>query len=285
MVYTSSVAALGAHGREQPADESASFNLAHTRDAYYFSKFRAEQVALDYSRRGLPVVIVNPTNPCGPRDIGPTPNGQLMINVIRRKLLGYVDGGINVSDVTDTAIAHLRAMEKGRPGEKYVLGNANLSVKEYFTLIAEIACVKPPALRIPRFAAVLFGYLYQAGAEITRKPPITTAAWVRVGSHYSFWDSSKAVNELGMPQTPVRQSITSAIDWFRQNGYLRADPGGCWRRLCASPLVSLAGERTTTSLSSFWTWRRGRRGCRSATASPSAGWGWRYWRWACWGRG
>jgi dihydroflavonol-4-reductase len=220
VVYTSSVAALGAHGRERPADEGASFNLAHTKDAYYFSKFRAEQVALDYFRRSLPVVIVNPTNPCGPQDIGPTPNGQLIINVVRRKLLGYVDGGINVSDITDTAIAHLRAMEKGRPGEKYVLGNANLSVKEYFTLIAEIAGVRPPALRIPRFAAVLFGYLYQAASEITRKPPITTAAWVRVGSHYSFWDSSKAVNELGMPQTPIRQSIKNAIDWFRQNGYL-----------------------------------------------------------------
>jgi len=220
VVYTSSVAALGAHGRERPADERASFNLGHTKDAYYFSKFRAEQVALDYSRRGLPVVIVNPTNPCGPRDIGPTPNGQLIINVVRGKLLGYVDGGINVSDVTDTAIAHLRAMEKGRPGEKYVLGNANLSVKQYFTLIAETAGVRPPALRIPRFAAVLFGYLYEAAAEVTRKPPITTAAWVRVGSHYSFWDSSKAVNELGMPQTPIRQSIKSAIDWFRQNGYL-----------------------------------------------------------------
>ena len=220
VVYTSSVAALGAHGREQPADERATFNLASTRDAYYLSKFRAEQVALDYFRRGLPVVIVNPTNPCGPRDIAPTPTGQLIINVVRRKLLGYVDGGINVSDITDTAIAHLRAMEKGRPGEKYVLGNANLSVKEYFTLIAEIAGVKPPAFRIPRSAAVLFGYLYQAGARITRKPPITTAAWVRIGSHYSFWDSSKAVNELGMPQTPIRESIKSAIDWFRENGYL-----------------------------------------------------------------
>jgi len=220
VVHTSSVAALGAHGREHPADETATFNLAHTKDRYYLSKFRAEQVALDYFRRGLPVVIVNPTNPCGPRDIGPTPNGQLIINVVKGKLLGYVDGGINVSDVTDTAIGHVQAMEKGRPGEKYILGNANLSVKQYFDLIAEIAGVRPPALRIPKSVAALFGYLYQATAEVTRKPPITTAAWVRIGSHYSFWDSSKAVNELGMPQTPIRQSITSAIDWFKENGYL-----------------------------------------------------------------
>jgi dihydroflavonol-4-reductase len=219
VVYTSSVAALGAHGRE-PADETATFNLAHTRDRYYLSKFRAEQVALDYCRRGLRVVIVNPTNPCGPRDIAPTPTGQLIINVVKGKLPGYVDGGINVSDVDDTAIGHVKAMEKGRPGEKYLLGNANLSVKQYFDLIAEIAGVKPPAFRIPKPIAELFGYLYQGVATVTRKPPTTTAAWVRIGSHYSFWDSSKAVNELGMPQTPVRQSIESAIAWFRENGYL-----------------------------------------------------------------
>jgi dihydroflavonol-4-reductase len=220
VVYTSSVAALGAHGKERPADETATFNLADTGDRYYLSKFRAEQLALDYFRRGLPVVIVNPTNPCGPRDIAPTPNGQLIINIVKGKLLGYVDGGINVSDIDDTAIGHVRAMEKGRPGEKYVLGNANLSVKEYFDLIAEIAGVKPPAFRIPKPAAELFGYLYQGVAQLTRKPPITTAAWVRIGSHYSFWDSSKAVNELGMPQTPVRRSVESAIGWFRENGYL-----------------------------------------------------------------
>jgi len=219
VVHTSSVAALGAHGRE-PADETATFNLAHTRDRYYLSKFRAEQVALDYCRRGLRVVIVNPTNPCGPRDIGPTPTGQLIINVVRGKLPGYVDGGINVSDIDDTAIGHVKAMEKGRPGEKYVLGNANLSVKQYFDLIAEIAGVKPPAFRIPKPIAELFGYLYQGVAAVTRKAPITTAAWVRIGSQYSFWDSSKAVNELGMPQTPIRQSVESAIAWFRENGYL-----------------------------------------------------------------
>jgi len=219
VVYTSSVAALGAHGRH-PADESARFNLWHTRDYYYLSKFRAEQIALDYHRRGLPVVIVNPTNPCGPRDVMPTPNGQLIINIIQGKLPGYVDGGINVSDIGDTARAHALAMEKGRPGEKYVLGNTNVSVKEYFDLIAQIGGGKSPSIRIPRPVAVGSGYLYQLLAEITRKPPVTTAAWVRVGSEYSFWDSSRAVEELGMPQTPIRESIQNAIDWFKQNGYL-----------------------------------------------------------------
>jgi dihydroflavonol-4-reductase len=220
IVYTSSVAALGAHGKERPADESARFNLAHTRDGYYLSKYRAEQVALDYFRRGLPVVIVNPTNPCGPNDIAPTPNGQLIINVIQGKLPGYVDGGINVSDIGDTAKGHVLAMQKGRPGEKYVLGNTNLSVKEYFDLIAELGGGKSPSIRIPKAVAVSSGYLYELLARVTGKPPVTTAAWVRVGSEYSFWDSSKAVEELGMPQTPIRESVRQAIDWFRANGKL-----------------------------------------------------------------
>lgn len=221
VVYTSSVAALGAHGKESPADESAQFNLWHTKDHYYISKFRAEQAALDYFRRGLPVVIVNPTNPCGPRDVMPTPNGQLIINIIKGKLPGYVDGGINVSDIGDTAKGHALAMEKGTPGEKYVLGATNVSVKEYFDTIARIGGGKSPSIKIPKAAAVASGYLYQLLAEITRKPPVTTAAWVRVGSEYSFWDSSKAVNELGMPQTPIHESIQNAIDWFKENGYLR----------------------------------------------------------------
>ncbi len=220
VVYTSSVAALGAHGKNRPADESAQFNLWCTRDDYYISKFRAEQAALDYFRRGLPVVIVNPTNPCGPRDMMPTPNGQLIINIIKGKLPGYVDGGINVSDIDDTAKGHVLAMEKGEPGEKYVLGNTNVSVKEYFDLIAQIGGGKSPSIKIPKAVAVGSGYLYQLLAEITRKPPVTTAAWVRVGSEYSFWDSSKAVNELGMPQTPIRESIQNAIDWFKDNEYL-----------------------------------------------------------------
>ncbi|RJP18688.1 MAG: NAD-dependent epimerase/dehydratase family protein [Candidatus Abyssobacteria bacterium SURF_5] len=220
VVYTSSVAALGAHGKDRPATESVQFNLWHTKDHYYISKYRAEQVALDFFRRGLPVVIVNPTNPCGPRDIAPTPNGQLIINIIKGKLPGYVDGGINVSDIDDTAKGHVLAMEKGKPGEKYVLGNTNVSVKEYFDLIAQIGGGKSPSIRIPRSVAVSSGYLYELLSAVTKKPPVTTSAWVRVGSEYSFWDSSKAVRELGMPQTPIRDSIGRAIAWFRANGKL-----------------------------------------------------------------
>lgn len=117
VVYTSSVAAIGAHGKT-PADESATFNLADTGDQYHISKNRAEQVALEFAAKGLPVVIVQPTNPVGPRDIKPTPTGALILSVLKGQLPGYVDGGINIVDVGDVAVGHVLAMEKGKPGEK-----------------------------------------------------------------------------------------------------------------------------------------------------------------------
>ena len=218
VVYTSSVAVLGAHG-QTPADESAQFNLADTGDMYHLSKYQAEQVALEFAGKGLPVVILNPSNPIGPRDFKPTPTGALILNVLKRKLPGYVDGGVNVIDVEDVAAAHVTAMEKGRPGEKYVLGNVNLSIHDYFQLIAEIGGGKAPTMRIPMPFAVATAYLYEAVAAVTQKPPLTTPGWVKVGSHYSFWNSSKAVRELGLPQTPVRESLKKAIAWFREKGY------------------------------------------------------------------
>jgi dihydroflavonol-4-reductase len=219
VVYTSSTAALGAHGKT-PADESARFNLADTGDAYYLSKYQAEQMALEFAAKGLPVVVVNPSNPIGPRDLKPTPTGALIINVLKGRLPGYVDGGINVIDVEDVATGHVLAMEKGRPGEKYILGNANFSIREYFQLIAEVGGGKAPSLRIPLPIAIATAYLYEAVATVTRRPPLTTAGWVKVGSHYAFWDSSKAIHELGLPQTDVRTSMRKAIAWFRENGYL-----------------------------------------------------------------
>jgi dihydroflavonol-4-reductase len=219
VVYTSSVAALGAHGKT-PANESAQFNLAGTGDTYHLSKYQAEQVVLEFVSQGLPVVIVNPSNPVGPRDIKPTPTGALIVNMLKGRLPGYVEGGINVVDVEDVAVAHIAAMDKGRPGEKYVLGNANLSIKEYFRLIAQVGGSRAPAMRIPLPLAVATAYLYEGMAAVTHKPPLTTSGWVKVGSHYSFWDCSKAIRELGLPQTPVRQSLQSAIAWFREKGYL-----------------------------------------------------------------
>ena len=220
IVYCSSVAALGAHG-PQPADETARFNLAWTGDHYYISKYRAEQVALQFARQGLPVVIVNPSVPVGARDVGPTPSGQIIIDIVRGRLPAYLDGGLNLIDVTDCAAAMVAAMESGRVGEKYILANRNIRLKEYFDLIVRVAGRgRSPVLRIPRWAGVWSGYGYQALARLTGRPPLTTAAWARIGSGYSWWDAVKARRELGLGQRPIEQSVAEALSWFQTHGYL-----------------------------------------------------------------
>lgn len=219
VVYCSSVAALGAHGKN-PADETARFNLNATRDHYYISKYRAEQIALTYARQGLPVVIVNPSNPIGPRDVSPTPSGALIINIIKKKLPGYVDGGINLIDMGDCARAIVSAMEKGKTGERYILGSRNVTIKEYFDLIVKVAGrgMSPP-IKLPKWLAVFSGYGYQMLSHMTRKPPLTSASWVRVGSHYSWWDCTKAREKLDLGQRSIEESLAEAVAWFQANGY------------------------------------------------------------------
>jgi dihydroflavonol-4-reductase len=220
IVYCSSVAALGAHGKA-PADETARFNLNATRDHYYISKFRAEQIALMFAAKGLPIVIVNPSNPIGPRDIVPTPTGALIINIIKKRLPGYVDGGINLIDVGDCVRGIVSAMEKGIVGDKYILANRNVTIKEYFDLIVKVAGrgMSPP-IKLPKWLAVFSGYGYELLSYITRKPPLTSASWVRVGSHYSWWDCTKAREKLGLGQRPIEESLAEAVAWFQDNGYL-----------------------------------------------------------------
>ncbi len=220
IVYVSSTAALGAHGKT-PANESAQFNMASTKDHYFISKYQAEQLVLEFAAKGLPVTIVNPTVPIGAHDIKPTPSGAIIINIMKGLLPGYIDGGLNLIDVNDCAKGIVRALDRGKRGEKYVLGNRNVSMKEFFDLIVKVAgSGKSPFMRFPVFMAVQSGYGYELMAKITGKPPLNTAAWVKVGSYYSWWDASKAVRELGLPQTPVESSIAQALDWFRGKGYI-----------------------------------------------------------------
>lgn len=220
VLYCSSTAALGAHG-EIPADESARFNLVSTKDHYYISKFRAEQIALTLAHEGLPVVIVNPTVPIGPRDRNPTPSGELIVNILKGKLPAYVDGGFNIIDVTDCARGMIQAMENGKPGQKYILGNRNVRVKEFFDLVVQVAGRgKSPFIRLPKWIAVGSGYGYQTLSWLTGKRPLTSASWARVGGHYSWWDCTKAVTQLGLGQRPVEDSIADAVNWFAHNKYI-----------------------------------------------------------------
>ena len=220
VVYTSTNNTMGAHG-PVPADESAEFNHWKSGDHYSISKYLAEVEARKFVPMGLPVVIVNPTLVIGVRDIKPTPSGQMIIDIATGQMPGYIEGGTNIIDVEDVARGHILAAKKGRVGERYLFGNQNMTVSGYFNLIAEIAGVKPPRIKIPYHLAVATGYLFELGAFITERPPVVTASEVRIGKLQEWYDCSKAVNELGLPQTPIRQSIGKALDWFIGNGYIK----------------------------------------------------------------
>ena len=222
VVYTSSIVAVGYYGKDVLANESAEYNLWDTGDHYSRSKHLAEIEVRKFFEKGLPVVIVNPAMVIGVRDIKPTPSGQMILDVINRRMPGYIDGGVNYVDVEDVAKGHVSAAKKGRPGERYVLGNENLKVSDYFKLVGEIARVSPPKLKLPRSVAIAAGAAYELGAKLTKKPPVLTAPMIRLGSMYAFFDCSKAVKELDMPQTPIRKTIEKAIAWFRENGYIKA---------------------------------------------------------------
>jgi len=219
VVYTSTNNAIAASG-SVPTNEEALFNYWKSGDHYSMSKYIAENEARMWITRGLPAVIVNPTLVIGTHDIKPTPSGQVIIDVVNGKMPIYIDGGLNIVDVDDVSRGHVLAAKKGRIGERYVLGNRNLTVYEYFKKIAEIAGVKAPSVKLPYRLAVALGYVYELGAWLTKKPPVVTASEVRIGKMTEWYDCSKAVNELGLPQTPTDVTITKALTWFRENGYL-----------------------------------------------------------------
>ena len=221
VVYTSSIAAIGFHGADSPANEEAEFNLWETGDHYSRSKYLGEVEALKVCKKGLPVVVVNPAMVIGVRDIRPTPAGKSIVDILNKKVPGYIDGGVNLVDVEDVARGHILAAQKGRVGERYILGNENLSLRDYFRLLAEVSGIEPPRWEMPYPVVIALGYAYQLVASLTKRPPVVTAPAVRVGSKYAYFDCSKAVNQLGLPQTPIKTTIEKAVNWFRENGYVK----------------------------------------------------------------
>ncbi len=220
VIYTSTGNTIGAHG-EIPADETAEFNHWKSGDHYSISKYLGEVEALKFVSMGLPIVVVNPTLVIGAGDLKPTTSGQMILDVAQGAMPGYIEGGTNLIDVEDVAKGHLLAAKKGRVGERYLLGNENMTLSDYFGLIAELAGVKPPRIKIPYYAALALGYVFELGAAITKKHPIATASEVRIGKSKEYFDCSKAVKELGLPQTPVKEAVQKALVWFRENGYLK----------------------------------------------------------------
>ncbi len=220
VVYTSTSNTIGSHGAGNYVDETAEFNGWDTGDHYAISKYLAEIEAKKLCEKGLPAVFVNPTLVIGVRDIKPTPSGAMIVDIANRDMPGYIEGAINIIDVEDVARGHLLAAEKGEVGERYLLGNENVTVGDFFKLVAEIAGVKPPKIRLPYPVALSLGYLFELGARMTRKPPVVSVSQVKIGNMGEHFNNAKAVSELGLEFTPLKETIKKTINWFREKGYI-----------------------------------------------------------------
>ncbi len=225
VVYTSSVGALGLHADGSPARETTPVRFQDMIGHYKRSKFLAERVAEELAGRGLPVVIVNPSTPVGEGDLKPTATGRIVLDFLNRKTPAYVDTGLNFVDVRDVAAGHLLAAERGEIGEKYILGNENLSLAELFGRLEELTGLRAPSLRLPHAVAIAAGALDTARARVFGGEPRVSLEAARMARHRMYFDAGKAVRELGLPQTPVREALGRAVAWFRENGYVTAGAG------------------------------------------------------------
>ncbi len=225
IVYTSSVATMGftsgsktKNGRV--ADEESPVSLADMIGHYKRSKFMAEQVAVKAARSGADVVVVNPTTPIGERDIKPTPTGRIVVDFLKRKFPAYVETGLNLVDATECARGHIQALEKGRSGERYILGGENLTLKQILDRLAAITGLPSPSVKLPYFFALAAGVVDEmvTGRILGREPRATIDA-VRMGRKMMFVSSAKAERELGWRTIPVEGALRRSVDWFRSNGY------------------------------------------------------------------
>lgn len=219
VVYTSTVGCIGMNGREL-GNEDTQVRLEQMSGAYKRSKFEAEQVALDFARLGFPVVIVNPTAPIGDHDFKPTPTGQIIVDYLKGKMPAFVDTGLNLVDVEDTAEGHLLACERGAVGERYILGCENLTLQQILTRLAAISGGTPPRWRIPYAVAYVAGLASTGWANVTGHQPRAPIDAVRMARKKMFVSPDKAKRELGFNPLPVDGALKRAVDWFRANGYV-----------------------------------------------------------------
>ena len=221
IVYTSTVGCIGLNEDTTPATENTFFNKNTLSNDYKKSKYQAEQVALEFARGGLPVVIVNPSTPAGPRDIKPTPTGKIILDFLNREMPAYIDTGLNLIDVKDCARGHILAELKGIPGDRYILGNQNMTLLEILITLEKITGLKAPRIKMPFWVALSAGWACEMVANhLTGKPPSIPLAGVKMAKYFMYFDSSKAVNKLGLAQNPVENALRKSVDWFKENNYL-----------------------------------------------------------------
>ncbi|MBI5655978.1 MAG: NAD-dependent epimerase/dehydratase family protein [Geobacter sp.] len=221
VVYTSSVGTLGNPGDGTPGTETTPVAFADMVGDYKKSKFLAEREAQSFLAQGLPLVIVNPSTPVGGGDVKPTPTGKIIVDFLNRKMPAYLDTGLNIIDVTDCARGHILAARKGRIGEKYILGNENLTLQRIFDLLAQITGIPAPKVRLPYAPILAAAYCNEAISRLTGREPLIPLAGVQMARKFMYFDSSKAVRELGLPQRPALEALGTAVEWFRSNGYVR----------------------------------------------------------------
>ncbi|HEX3435476.1 MAG TPA: hopanoid-associated sugar epimerase [Pseudacidobacterium sp.] len=220
VIYTSSVATMGFKSDGTIVDENTPVSLEDMVGHYKRSKFLAEQEALKAAYDGQEVMILNPTTPVGTGDIKPTPTGRIIVDFLNKKFPAYVDTGLNLVDVDEVVRAHLAAITKGTPGERYILGGENLTLKQILDKMSAITGLPSPTTKVPHLVALIFAFFDETiTGRILGKEPRATIEAVRMGRKKMFASSAKAVRELGFQQVPVYQALRTAIDWFRANGY------------------------------------------------------------------
>jgi dihydroflavonol-4-reductase len=221
VVYTSSVATVGFMTNGPTADEDSPVSLGDMIGHYKRSKFMAEQVALEAGRSGMHVVTVNPTTPVGERDVKPTPSGRIVVDFLKRKFPAYVETGLNLVDVRECARGHVAALERGRSGERYILGGENLTLKQILDKLANITGLPSPKVKLPYIFAFATGLIDETitGRMLNKEPRATVDA-VRMGRKMMFASSAKAERELGWKIVAVDHALRRAVEWFRANGYV-----------------------------------------------------------------
>ncbi len=231
MVYTSTVSTIGLTGdssgedtRRALGNEDTPVREHHLVGTYKKSKYQTERLVLQRASQGVPVVVVNPTAPVGAWDVKPTPTGQMVLDFLRGRIPVYFSSGMNVVDVEDVAAGHILALERGREGERYLLGNTNLTLREIFRILADLTGLPAPRWKAPFWMVTAAGYLdgLVEGRLMGRQPRIPLEG-VQVARHPMYVNCEKAIRELGLPQTPVKEALRKAIDWFTGHGYVKLE--------------------------------------------------------------
>ena len=218
IVYTSSIAAIGLRPGGAPSDETVEFNLYDVANEYVLTKMLSERIAMSFAKT-LPIVVVNPAFPFGPNDIAPTPTGKIVLAILRGEVPGTTPGGFCTIDVDDVAAAHVAAETKGRVGERYILGDHNITFRDFVHLVAEVAGVKAPRLHLPGWLGAGAALGMELWSDyVTHTEPRATYRSVAYLQHNAFFDPGKARRELDLGSRPLEQSIERAVRWFRESG-------------------------------------------------------------------